>query len=171
MLKRLNDIEALKIYSCRIWHGKNVAINIKLFWQTYYWFYCFLWTKCFEISNEVTLVIRLYNLFQIYPNSSEKEAKWYFSLQRFSLEHFKQLRMKLYVTWIQNWSDKSRIHFIVSFEKSSKIDNEVTTVLGYIIYSIYTPILQKNGQILILFTKIFYPRNIIHFNNVLINYK
>ena len=28
MLKRLNDIEALKIYSCRIWHGKNVAINL-----------------------------------------------------------------------------------------------------------------------------------------------
>ena len=89
----------------------------------------------------------------------------------FRLNPSNNLRMKLYVTWIQNWSDKSRIHFIVSFEKSSKIDNEVTTVLGYMIYSIYTPILQKNGQILILFTKIFYPRNIIHFNNVLINYK
>ena len=63
--------------------------------QVKYWFYCFLWTKCFEIGNEVTLVIRLYNLFQIYPNSSEKEAKWYFSLQRFSLEHFKQFKNEI----------------------------------------------------------------------------
>ena len=122
------------------------------------------WKKCSDILG--------YIIFSKYTLILQKSKLSDISLYKdFHLDTSNNLRMKLYVTWIQNWSDKSRTHFIVSFEKSSKIDNEVTTVLGYIIYSIYTPILQKNGKILILFRMIFYPRNIIHFNNVLINYK
>ena len=139
-----------------------------MFWQVKYWCYCFLWTKCFEISNEVTLVIRLYNLFQIYPNSSEKEAKWYFSLQRFSLEHFKQFKNEIvcYLDIKLFWQAKSSFYrFLWKKLKNRQWSDDGVGL--YNLFHIYTNFPEKR----LLFKMIFYPRNIIHFNNVLINYK
>ena len=40
-----------------------------------------------------------------------------YGMEKNRLNTSNNLRMKLYISWIQNWSDKPRTHFIVSFEK------------------------------------------------------